>query len=339
MAAHKRHIYLFLLYFWPEAGGPKRKCAPRAHPAPPRRILTLPRLVRGLADLAGDYDVVLCDVWGVLHDGAAVFAKAADALLRFRAQGGKVVLITNAPNPSRLVGAHLAALGAPHEAYDAIVSSGDVTVALLMERIGKALFHLGPADETALLDEVLALGGTAPRRAPIEEADFVLCTGLVDPWRETPADYDSRLAHMRARDLDFICANPDIVVQDGGALAYCAGALAERYAEAGGNVIQAGKPYAPIYDRALALASAFCGKPLDRSRVLAIGDAMRTDIKGACSQNIASLFVTSGIHREELHRKTADGAKEEPALDAAALRQFTQGTGLSPTAAIAELAW
>jgi len=305
----------------------------------------LPRLVRGLAELANAYDVVFCDVWGVLHNGVAVFDKAVDALRHFRAQGGqsaaggKVVLITNSPNPSRIVRAQLHSLGAPQDAYDAIVSSGDVTAALLIERLGTALFHLGPPEETALFEEVLALTGTAPRLAPLDEADFVLCTGLIDPWRETPADYDERLAQMRARGLDFICANPDIVVQDGGALAYCAGALAELYAEAGGKVIQAGKPYAPIYDRALALARQLCGGDLDRSRVLAIGDAMRTDIKGACNQNLASLLVTSGIHRDELHRKTPDGVKEDPALDAAALRQFTQGAGFAPTAAIAELAW
>lgn len=305
----------------------------------------MPRLIRGLADLADAYDVVLCDVWGVLHNGAVVFDKAADALSRFRTQGGKagkggkVVLITNSPNPSRIVRTRLDFLGAPAEAYDAIVSSGDVTTALLIERAGAALFHLGPADETALFEEVLALTGKSPRLAPLEEADFVLCTGLIDPWRETPADYDARLARMRERGLDFICANPDIVVQDGGALAYCAGAIAERYAEAGGKVIQAGKPFAPIYERALALAAKLCGETIERTRVLAIGDAMRTDIKGACDQNLASLFVTSGIHHEELHRKTPEGVVADPALDAAALRQFTQAAGFAPTAAIAELVW
>ncbi|WP_051952560.1 TIGR01459 family HAD-type hydrolase [Methylocapsa aurea] len=305
----------------------------------------MPRLIHGLADLAEGFDVVLCDVWGVLHNGAIVFAKAVDALRRFRLQGGKagtggaVVLITNSPNPSRFVRAHLDRLGAPGDAYDAIISSGDVTASLLIERAGARLLHIGPPDETALFDEVLALTGKAPRLASIEDADYVLCTGLTDPWRETPADYDARLARMHARGLDLICANPDIVVQDGGALAYCAGAIAERYAEAGGRVIQAGKPFPPIYERALALASGLRGGALDRTRVLAVGDAMRTDIKGACDQDLSSLFVTSGIHREELHRKTPEGAVADAALDAAALRQFTQAAGFSPTAAIPELVW
>lgn len=294
----------------------------------------MPRVIHGLAELADGYDVVLSDVWGVLHNGAAYFEKAAEALRRFRAKGGAVVLITNSPNPSRIVRAHLERLGVPGEAYDAIVSSGDVTVALLIERAAAALFHVGPAWETALFEEVLALTGKKPRLAPLDEAAFVLCTGLSDPARETPADYDASLAQMRERGLDFICANPDIVVQDGEELAYCAGAIAERYAAIGGRVIQAGKPFPPIYERALARASDLRGGELARAGVLAIGDAMRTDIKGACDQGLASLFVTSGIHREELH-----GAEEDAALDAAALRQFAEGAGFAPTAAIAELVW
>ncbi|WP_084143939.1 TIGR01459 family HAD-type hydrolase [Methylocapsa acidiphila] len=294
----------------------------------------MPRLIRGLADLADGYDVILCDIWGVLHNGASYFTAAAEALRRFRAKGGAVALITNAPNPSRLVRTYLDALGVPPEAYDAVISSGDVAVGLLIERAGTPVCHIGPASETALFDEVLATTGQRPRIAPLEEAGIVLCTGLVDPAREAPADYDARLALMQARGLDFICANPDIVVQNGDALIYCAGAIAERYAAIGGRVIQAGKPHAPIYERALARAKDLRGGALDRARVLAIGDAMRTDIKGACDQGLDSLFVTAGIHRQELHGGAADAA-----LDAAALRQFTAAAGFAPNAAIAELAW
>lgn len=245
-----------------------------------------------------------------------------------------MALITNAPNPSRVVRAHLDRLGVPREAYDAIVSSGDVATALLIERADAPLLHIGPAWETALFEEVSALTGKRPHIASLDEAGFVLCTGLTDPTRETPADYDPQLARMRARGLDLICANPDIVVQDGANLVYCAGAIAERYEAMGGRVIQAGKPFPPIYARALALVSELGKSALDRSRALAIGDFMRTDIKGACGQGLASLFVTSGIHREELH-----GAGATAGLDAAALRQFAQAAGFAPTAAIAELVW
>ena len=292
------------------------------------------RLVRGLADLASGYNVVLSDVWGVVHNGLVAFERATEALGRFRTGGGKVVLITNSPNPSRFVEAQLARLGVTRKAYDAIVSSGDVTVSLLAERAGAGLFRLGPPNETALFEEVLALCGEAPRLVPLQQADFVLCTGFADPWHETPKDYDTILAAMGARNLELICANPDIVVEDGGKLFYCAGAIAERYVAAGGKVIQAGKPFAPIFARALELASGPYAKTIDRARVLVIGDAMRTDIKGAHGQGFDSLFVTSGIHRHELH-----GGAMGAGLDAAAFRQFMEAGDFAPTAAIPELVW
>jgi HAD superfamily hydrolase (TIGR01459 family) len=292
------------------------------------------RLVRGLTDLASGYNVILSDVWGVVHNGLRAFERATEALGRFRAGGGKVVLMTNSPNPSRFVETQLARLGITRKVYDAIVSSGDVTVSLLVARAGAGLFHLGPPHETALFEEVLALCGEAPRVVPLKRANFVLCTGLADPWHETPADYEELLAATRARNLELICANPDIVVEDGGKLFYCAGAIADRYAGAGGKVIQAGKPFAPIFTRALELARGPGTKIIDRARVLVIGDAMRTDIKGAHDQGFDSLFVTSGIHRKELH-----GGAEGAALDAVAFRQFMEAADFAPTAAIPELVW
>jgi len=290
--------------------------------------------LRGLSDVANEYDVILCDVWGVLHNGLSAFLKAAAALRRFREKGGRVVLMTNSPNPSRMVEAQLARLGVPSAAYDAIVSSGDITVSLLLAREGAGMFRIGPPEETALFEEVLALRGKAPRLVALKQAEFVLCTGLADPFRETPEDYDAILKAMLARRLELICANPDIVVEDGGKLFYCAGAIAERYAATGGKVIQAGKPFAPIYARALELARGPRKIPIDRSQILVIGDAMHTDIKGAHSQGFDSLFVTSGIHRSELH-----GGMEDAELDAAAFRQFLEAADFAPTAAIPELVW
>ncbi|VFU08330.1 conserved protein of unknown function [Methylocella tundrae] len=305
----------------------------------------MPRLIAGLSELAEGYDVVLSDVWGVVHNGAVAFDAATEALSRFRAKGGAVVLITNSPASSRIVAAQFAELGGRGEAYDAIVSSGDVTVSLLMERAGQSLFHIGAAEETGLFEEVAALRGEAPRQAPIESADFVLCTGFIDFWRETPQDYDARLKRIFERGLDFLCANPDLVVEVDGVLSYCAGAIADRYQRLGGKVIQAGKPFAPIYERALDLANAARGGKVRRSRVLAIGDAMRTDIRGAAEQGFDSLLVTSGIHRDELHRdelhrdEVHRRAEEVDELDVAALRQFVEAAGLRPTAAITRLIW
>jgi HAD superfamily hydrolase (TIGR01459 family) len=294
----------------------------------------LPRLLRGLADLAEAYDLLLCDVWGVLHDGLTAYPGAVAALRRFRAERGVVVLVTNSPSPSRIVGAQLESIGVAPDAYDAIVSSGDVTAALLLARKDAVIYPLGAFEGTDLHDEVCRLRGSPPLIGPVETADYVLCTVYVDPDRESLEEYDSRLVQCLERGLDLVCANPDIVVQHGDKLYYCAGALAERYAAAGGKVFMAGKPYPPIYDVALGLARKSLGAQIDRSRVLVIGDAMRTDIKGAHDQGLASLFVTSGIHRDELH-----GNGQRGDLDAAAYRQFLAGAFFTPTAAISELVW
>lgn len=296
---------------------------------------SVPHLLQGLREIAPRYDLILSDVWGVVHNGARAYMEAADALSRFRAGGGTVVLITNSPAPSRIVRGQLDYLRVPRAAYDAVVSSGDVTVALLMERRGLSLFHIGAAQETGLFDEVEVLCGERPREAPIETADFILCTGFIDFYHETPPDYDERLKRARARGLDFICANPDIVVEVDGALSWCAGAIAERYERIGGRVIQAGKPFAPIYERALALGAEARGGAVERSRVLAVGDAMRTDIAGAAKNGLDGLLVTSGIHRAELHLSE----DEDAALDEAALRQFVEDSGLRPSAATPALAW
>lgn len=292
------------------------------------------RLLRGLSDIVGGYRLILCDVWGVVHNGTIAFERATAALQRFRAGGGKVILITNSPNPSRFVAAQLDRLGVSREVYDAIVSSGDVTASLVAARADAGMYHLGPPEETALFDEIYAIGGKLPRIVPLKQAQFVLCTGLVDPFHETLDDYDAILASMRASNLELICANPDIAVEDGGQLFYCAGAIAARYAAAGGKVIQAGKPYAPIYDRACALAGGSYNQTTDRSHVLVIGDTMDTDIVGANNQGFDSLFVTSGIHRNELH-----GEDQDAALDDAAFRQFVEAAEFVPTAAIPELVW
>ena len=289
------------------------------------------RLLSGLSEIAAGYGLILCDVWGVLHNGVRAFEGATEALERFREGGGKVVLLTNSPNPSRFVTAQLGRLGISRGAYDAIVSSGDVTVSLLAARREEGVFHLGPPGETFLFDEVLAIAGMAPRKVALKQAQFVLCTGLADPWRETPADYDAILAAMRARNLELICANPDILVEDGGMVFYCAGAIAERYSAQGGKVVMAGKPFAPIFVRALELAG---GTRAKGEPVLVIGDTLETDIKGAHLLGFDSLFVTTGIHRQHLHGETQDAA-----LDASALAQFVKAAGIVPMAAIPELVW
>ena len=288
--------------------------------------VVLPPFTPHFATLARGYDVALCDVWGVVHNGAAATSEACDALARFRKQGGTVVLITNAPRPGEIVArTTLDRLGVPRAAYDGIVSSGDVTRALIAARAGAPVFHIGPERDLGLFD-----GLDAPL-APLEDADYTDCSGLIDDTVETPQDYQDLIARMRARSLAMICANPDVVVERGDQLVYCAGAIADLYAAAGGDVVFAGKPYRPIYEQALALAEATRGKRAEHHRVLAIGDSVRTDVKGAAAFGIDCLFVIAGIHAEEL------GGRTDP--DAAALAGIFAAAGVIPKAVMRHLSW
>lgn len=275
------------------------------------------------SEFAGDYDVVLSDVWGVIHNGVEHFPAACDALTRFRAAGGCVILITNSPRPSEQVVRQLGRLHVPGETYDGLVSSGDVTRGVIRARRGQTLFHMGPERDVSVFS------GVDAAFAPLESADYVVCTGLFDDEHETPDDYRARLEGMRARNQFMVCGNPDVVVERGNEMVYCAGAIADLYATMGGEVLYAGKPYRPIYDLAMQLAKA-AGAKAD-ARVLAIGDSVRTDLKGAHAFGIDCLFVTAGIHAEEL------GARERP--DPAALKKIFGAAGEMPRAVMQRLAW
>jgi HAD superfamily hydrolase (TIGR01459 family) len=286
----------------------------------------LPDFIDSFAPLARDYDVLLCDVWGVVHNGIAAYAPACAALARFRQAGGTVILITNAPRPGASVARILDRLGAPRDAYDAITSSGDVTRGIVKSRRGESVFHLGPERDKPIF------AGLDIAFAPLEAADYVVCSGLFDDTIETPENYRAMLAAMHARALFMVCANPDIVVERGDTLVYCAGALADAYVGLGGEALYCGKPHAPIYQAALAAAaSARGGGTVPPSRVLAIGDSVRTDLKGAAAFGIDCLFVTSGIHAEET------GGRHTPDLDA--LNRIFAAAGVTPKAVMRGLQW
>ena len=282
-------------------------------------------LTDNFAALAAQYDVVLSDVWGVTHNGVAAFPEACAALERFRKRGGTVILITNAPRRGEAVCRQLDRLGVPRSAYDGIVSSGDVTCTVMMQRPGQRVFHLGPERDLSIFE------GLDARFAPAEQADYVVCTGLFNDDVETPEDYRERLAAMRARNLFMICGNPDVVVERGERLIYCAGAIADLYGSLGGEVVYAGKPYAPIYEMALAKAQTLRGRRAQRTRVLAIGDSIRTDVKGASAFGADCLFVTAGIHAEEL------GSRDDP--DLALLKKIFAEAGVEPKAVTRRLVW
>ena len=275
--------------------------------------------------LAPRYDVLLSDVWGVVHNGVEAFPHACDALVRARQGGAAVILITNAPRPSHVVARQLEKLHVPRDSYDAIVSSGDVTRAVIEARPGQSLFHLGPERDRSIFT------GLDVRFAPLESADYVVCSGLDNDEIEAPEDYRARLAAMLARKLFMVCGNPDVVVERGPQLVYCAGAIADLYAAMGGEVLYAGKPYRPIYDLALAKAEAATKRKVTAARVLAIGDSVRTDLAGARSVGVDFLFVTSGIHAEEL------GTRAQP--DSTALKAAFDAAGAIPKAVMRELVW
>lgn len=277
------------------------------------------RLVSGLSELAADYDALICDIWGVVHNGHAPFFEAAAALKRFRQDHGPVVLLTNAPRTAVSVQDQFRAIGVPDDCYDAVITSGGAARADLESRIREkgevALYYIGPERDTSLFD------GLAVRRTAIAEADVALCTGLVDDLTETPADYSDILAAMRAKGLAMICANPDLKVHRGTLLCWCAGALARDYEALGGEAIYYGKPHLPIYQRARAATG-------NARRVLAIGDGLVTDIAGANRAGLDVLFIADGIHGEEVEPYTEDH-----------LRQLMAGAGVHALAAARTLIW
>jgi HAD superfamily hydrolase (TIGR01459 family) len=261
----------------------------------PPRGLNPPPILTHAGSLLQNYDVLYCDVWGVVHDGVRAYPGATDALLRFRSHhGGTVVLVTNAPVPKFRVEAMLEARHVPPDAYDEIVSSGEIALAHIAEQ-GYARVHLiGPRGRDAAFFEKVTAANV-----PVEEAEAVVCTGLVDDVNETVESYRELLEHASERGLPFVCANPDLVVDVGGRLFLCAGALADAYAHMGGTVYWAGKPHASTYRTAKAAAERIRDAEVRPEQVLVIGDAVRTDIAGAHGAGLDALFVAGGIHRHE----------------------------------------
>lgn len=240
-------------------------------------------------DFSDRYPVWFCDVWGVVHDGVRPFAPAVEALARHRANGGTVILLTNSPRTRQGVERQLHDIGVARDSHDLIVTSGDVTRDLVRHHGGGKVFHLGPARDLSIF------AGLDVARVPLDAARAVLCTGLFDDLHDRLEDYGGLLDDMRRRGLTMICANPDRIVRKGDRLLYCAGTLADLYAERGGAVLMAGKPYRPIYDLALAEAERLRGGPVPRPSILAIGDGPETDIRGAAEFAIDAILVADGI--------------------------------------------
>ncbi|MCB9878185.1 MAG: TIGR01459 family HAD-type hydrolase [Planctomycetes bacterium] len=270
------------------------------------------RAIDRLDELTDRYDAILCDVWGVIHNGRRVFADAAAALQRARRRGLLVVLLTNAPKPRDPLPGQLDRLGFPRDAWDEVVTSGDAIRDELRRRAPGKLFKIGPASDAVLWD------GLGLERAPLDDADFFGVSGL-EALEHTPATYAEVLQRARARDLELLCANPDVQVRYGEQLIWCAGALARDYQALGGRVVMAGKPFAPIYALAHREIAARLGRAVEPARVLCIGDGIGTDVAGANRQAHDCLFVATGMHGE---RFAAQGA---PAMDAIAAELAANG--------------
>jgi HAD superfamily hydrolase (TIGR01459 family) len=281
-------------------------------------------ILDSIARVSRRYEVWLADIWGVIHNGVRPFPAAVEACRLFREGGGIVVLISNSPRPREGVAAQLKQIGVPADCYDGIATSGDVTRKLVAGYAGRRVFHLGPQRDRPIFD------GLSVEFGEPGEAAAAVCSGLYDDENETPEDYASLLAGLRKFDIPMICANPDIKVERGEKLIYCAGALAEAYERLGGQVVYAGKPHKAIYDLALALVTARRGAAVPRHRVVAIGDGIRTDIAGAAAQHIDSVFVASAVHVASAR----DGA-----LTAAALAEAFNGQPARPIAALSQLSW
>jgi HAD superfamily hydrolase (TIGR01459 family) len=281
------------------------------------------QIISGLGEIARDYDALICDVWGVLHNGHTPYLQAADALRRFKQNNGPVILLTNAPRPVSDLEVIFQRIGVPLDCYDAIVTSGVATRDDLAARSAGGrlkMLNIGPARDVGVY------AGLPIDLAGVEDAQICLCTGPNDDETETPDDYAPLFAQMKARGVPMLCANPDIVVERGNKLIWCAGALAREYGKIGGEVIYYGKPHRPIYDAVYAAARNVCGHAIKKP--LAIGDGADTDIKGANVMGIDALFIAQGVHAAQLGDLTVDG-----------LAQLFAVPGVHAKAAMRALVW
>ncbi|TVP70947.1 MAG: TIGR01459 family HAD-type hydrolase [Rhodobacteraceae bacterium] len=290
------------------------------------------RIIQDFASVSDNYELALVDLWGCVHNGQAVYPTAEAALVAFRAQGGRVVLVTNAPRTRATVAARLDQMGLSRDAYDGIATSGDATqAAMLMGAVGQRIWHLGPQKDDDFFTDLPDWARDRPdiTRVGFDEAEGIVCTGLIDELSETPETYRGRLLSAKVRGLKLLCANPDLIVDYGDQRIFCAGAIAQLYAEMGGESLYFGKPHPPIYDLARRVASEG-GWRVSEERIIAIGDGIRTDVQGGLGEGIDTLFITGGLAAAEFGPDV-----ENP--DADMLSAWLQAQEMHPTFAMGRL--
>jgi len=283
------------------------------------------RILDSLAEIAGDYDAAFVDLWGCLHDGVRAFPDAVAALTGWRRGGGRVVLVTNAPRPRAEVEAQLDRLGVPRDAWDAIATSGDsARLAMFRGAVGRRVHHIGEPGDAGFFRPLAIDDAPEPIEVvPLTQAEGLVVTGPADPLADLAA-HDGELLYAKTQGWKLLCANPDIVVDRGETREWCAGALAARFTEMGGESLYFGKPHPPIYDLARRrLAQVTDGA--DEARILCIGDGLGTDIAGAMGEGLDCVFVTGGLARAETATGPGPGGQPDPARLARLLAEAQAG--------------
>ncbi|MFO7757400.1 MAG: TIGR01459 family HAD-type hydrolase [Roseovarius sp.] len=287
------------------------------------------RLITALGDISDAYDALFVDLWGCVHDGMRALPEAVAALQAYRAKGGTVALVSNSPRARRGIETQLAEFGIPQDAWDTIATSGDsARAAMFRGVVGRRVWFMGQSFDTRFFEPMAMIEDPVEITCvPLAEAEGIVCVGPFDPMAD-PDELRPQLLLARQRDLELLCANPDIVVDRGETREWCAGAVARLYTEMGGTSLYFGKPHPPIYDLARQRLAAL-GRDVENHRILAIGDGVHTDIAGAMGEDIDSLFITGGLAAEET--RTA----HQP--DETALRAYLEQEQASPTFSIGAL--
>ena len=287
------------------------------------------QIITSLAEISDRYDALFCDLWGCVHDGLTPFDEAIAAMQAFRVKGGTVMLVTNAPRPHEPVRRQLESIGVPEDAYDGIATSGDsARAAMFSGAVGENVYFIGqPQDQVFFSPLELIENPVTITQVPVEEADGIVCCGPFDSLADLEVMRPQFLL-AKNKGLKLLCANPDIVVDRGDTREWCAGALAQLYTELGGESLYFGKPHPPIYDLARRRLDAL-GKSIPDYRILCVGDGVLTDIDGALSEELDSLFITGGLAARE--------TKTENQPDPKALEAYLANEMMQPTYSIGKL--
>ena len=286
-------------------------------------------VIKSLDDVSHRYDALFVDLWGCVHNGVKAYTSANGSLKKYRANGGKVVLVTNSPRPRSSVEKQLIKFGVDPEAWDLIATSGDsARMAMFQGVVGNKIYFIGTPYEENFFEPLNVVKNPVNiERVPIDEAEGIVCTGPFNSLENLDVYFqDFELAKKRG--LKLLCANPDIIVDRGNVREWCAGALAKMYTDLGGESLYFGKPFQPIYDLARQRLSS-SGVQINDDRILAIGDGITTDILGAEKEGIDSLFITGGLAALET------GTTEQP--DKGLLEQYLKEQKLNPTYSIGYL--